>query len=83
MKIEIFERGVKIGGFVDANGVVELQGKLMMLKEGQNIIDLSECDDLHTAAIQLLCAYKLTKNYEFIFADESAYRKALEGCFGR
>ncbi len=65
---------------IETEGVVpELVEYLKELNGEEVTIDLEMCEDLHTAIIQPLGAYKLLHKVNFIFnGQNSAYKMALE-----
>ncbi|HIP60447.1 MAG TPA: hypothetical protein EYH01_08485 [Campylobacterales bacterium] len=61
----------------------ELVGLRSFIREnGENAItfNLSACNDMHTAIVQLLVAAKATKECEFTFSDKTKpFAMAIEG----
>jgi len=60
--------------------VVELREYLAEV--GGEIVkfDFTNCEDLHTAVVQVIGSYKLIYDVDFQFSEEkSAYKMALEG----
>ncbi len=61
------------------NELVELRSFLQENIDKKIIFDLSSCNDMHTAIVQLLVAFKATYSCDFVIADRSKpYAMAID-----
>ena len=75
------DQEVDFEGVIGEDVVVEIRDYLQKCSPEEVKINLIDCGDLHTAVLQLLCAYHLTYGCQYIYGDAvPAYRQALEGC---
>lgn len=79
MEILKDEKTIKFEDIETEDIVIELREYLTEVGGEKLTIDLTHCEDLHTAVIQLIGAYKLIYDAEFKYKEEvSAYKMALE-----
>lgn len=78
--VEYQESKVVFNGNVNENEVMALRTFLQQHKESMLTFDFANCNDVHTAVLQLILAFKLLYQSEFVFdAQYLPYRMAIEG----
>lgn len=81
MPVSFENQTVRLEGIVAENDLGDLKSALGNLKPNPIEANMTECKDMHAAAIQMLCAYKINYGCDYQFNDTtSAYQLALEGC---
>lgn len=79
MEILKDEKTIKFEDIETEEVVPELVEYLKSLDKAEITVNIEMCEDLHTAIIQPLGAYKLLGKVNFIFnGQNSAYKMALE-----
>jgi hypothetical protein len=79
MGIEYNGNDVKMSGIVNENEMGDLREHMTGVAPAPIAFDLTECQDIHTAVIQLINAYKSVYETNFSYGGESAFKKAIEG----
>jgi hypothetical protein len=81
MPLEYNGTTIKATKIVNDNEVPPLRDFLKTNAPAKITFDFSECKDVHTAILQIIFAYKILHECDFVFEDgsEVAFKKALDG----
>ena len=80
MAIEYSDNLALFEGNVFENELSELRIFLQKNSHSGVRIDLKNCNDMHTAIIQLLLSFKTLHECQFVFGDKNkSYAKAIDG----
>lgn len=79
MAISYEEKQVKFDGVIYETEVVELRDFLAKTAPEHLLFDFAECEDVHTAVLQQILAYKKIYSCEYVLAESKFFHKVLEG----
>lgn len=78
--VEYNDTTVTFDGNIFEDEIIGIRAYLQQKKESVITFDLSSCNDLHTAVIQLLLAFKKQCSASFVYPnEEKVFVKALAG----